>query len=133
MFCKDRLQAVCKLCVVQLTGMLQYVVRCATEVDARFNSVERMLEYITVWLEKSLPEKHISHAAWLLPKNHPSYPSTVHPKINIQSSSAYPDSDESGDESTKHLGSTQLSSKQQNMLCIIVLFTYLHIIYTLLG
>uniref|UniRef100_A0A4W6G231 ATP binding cassette subfamily C member 12 n=1 Tax=Lates calcarifer TaxID=8187 RepID=A0A4W6G231_LATCA len=35
------------LCVFQLTGMLQYVVRQATEVEARFNSVERLLEYIT--------------------------------------------------------------------------------------
>uniref|UniRef100_A0A4W6G3V9 ATP binding cassette subfamily C member 12 n=1 Tax=Lates calcarifer TaxID=8187 RepID=A0A4W6G3V9_LATCA len=32
---------------IQLTGMLQYVVRQATEVEARFNSVERLLEYIT--------------------------------------------------------------------------------------
>ncbi|XP_077376249.1 ATP-binding cassette sub-family C member 12 isoform X2 [Festucalex cinctus] len=31
----------------QLTGMLQYVVRQATEVEARFNSVERLQEYIT--------------------------------------------------------------------------------------
>lgn len=36
------------LCVVQLTGMLQFVVRQSTEVEARFNSVERLLEYITV-------------------------------------------------------------------------------------
>ena len=28
--------------------MLQYVVRQSTEVEARFNSVERLLEYITV-------------------------------------------------------------------------------------
>uniref|UniRef100_A0AAQ5XAY2 ATP-binding cassette, sub-family C (CFTR/MRP), member 12 n=1 Tax=Amphiprion ocellaris TaxID=80972 RepID=A0AAQ5XAY2_AMPOC len=33
---------------IQLTGMLQYVVRQATEVEARFNSVERLQEYITV-------------------------------------------------------------------------------------
>ncbi|XP_061926630.1 ATP-binding cassette sub-family C member 12-like [Entelurus aequoreus] len=32
---------------IQLTGMLQYVVRQATEVEARFNSVERLQEYIT--------------------------------------------------------------------------------------
>lgn len=38
------------LCVVQLTGMLQYVVRQSTEVEARFNSVERLQEYITVRL-----------------------------------------------------------------------------------
>ncbi|XP_013873444.1 multidrug resistance-associated protein 9 isoform X2 [Austrofundulus limnaeus] len=31
---------------IQLTGLLQYVVRQATEVEARFNSVERLLEYI---------------------------------------------------------------------------------------
>uniref|UniRef100_A0A8C6M5H1 ATP binding cassette subfamily C member 12 n=1 Tax=Nothobranchius furzeri TaxID=105023 RepID=A0A8C6M5H1_NOTFU len=33
---------------IQLTGLLQYVVRQSTEVEARFNSVERLLEYITV-------------------------------------------------------------------------------------
>ncbi|XP_022598440.1 multidrug resistance-associated protein 9 [Seriola dumerili] len=32
---------------IQLTGMLQYVVRQSTEVEARFNSVERILEYVT--------------------------------------------------------------------------------------
>lgn len=32
---------------IQLTGMLQYVVRQATEVEARFTSVERLQEYIT--------------------------------------------------------------------------------------
>ncbi|XP_074522327.1 ATP-binding cassette sub-family C member 12-like [Halichoeres trimaculatus] len=32
---------------IQLTGMLQFVVRQATEVEARFNSVERLQEYIT--------------------------------------------------------------------------------------
>ncbi|XP_070815026.1 ATP-binding cassette sub-family C member 12 [Chaetodon trifascialis] len=31
---------------IQLTGMLQYVVRQSTEVEARFNSVERLQEYI---------------------------------------------------------------------------------------
>lgn len=54
---KDTFQANCNmcvyrlcLCVFQLTGMLQYVVRQATEVEARFNSVERVQEYITVRL-----------------------------------------------------------------------------------
>uniref|UniRef100_A0A667YWU7 ATP binding cassette subfamily C member 12 n=1 Tax=Myripristis murdjan TaxID=586833 RepID=A0A667YWU7_9TELE len=32
---------------IQLTGMFQYVVRQSTEVEARFNSVERLQEYIT--------------------------------------------------------------------------------------
>uniref|UniRef100_A0AAQ4PRF0 ATP-binding cassette, sub-family C (CFTR/MRP), member 12 n=1 Tax=Gasterosteus aculeatus aculeatus TaxID=481459 RepID=A0AAQ4PRF0_GASAC len=32
---------------MQLTGLLQYTVRQATEVEARFNSVERLQEYIT--------------------------------------------------------------------------------------
>ncbi|KAM6950575.1 ATP-binding cassette sub-family C member 12-like [Lycodopsis pacificus] len=32
---------------IQLTGLLQYTVREATEVEARFNSVERLQEYIT--------------------------------------------------------------------------------------
>ncbi|XP_056268747.1 ATP-binding cassette sub-family C member 12-like [Pseudoliparis swirei] len=32
---------------IQLTGMLQYTVRQATEVEARFSSVERLQEYIT--------------------------------------------------------------------------------------
>uniref|UniRef100_UPI0037E705BF ATP-binding cassette sub-family C member 12-like n=1 Tax=Semicossyphus pulcher TaxID=241346 RepID=UPI0037E705BF len=32
---------------IQLTGTLQFVVRQATEVEARFNSVERLQEYIT--------------------------------------------------------------------------------------
>uniref|UniRef100_A0A7N8XYV2 ATP-binding cassette, sub-family C (CFTR/MRP), member 12 n=1 Tax=Mastacembelus armatus TaxID=205130 RepID=A0A7N8XYV2_9TELE len=32
---------------IQMTGMLQYVVRCSTDVEARFSSVERLLEYIT--------------------------------------------------------------------------------------
>lgn len=35
-------------CVFQLTVMLQYVVRLGTEVEARFSSVERLLEYISV-------------------------------------------------------------------------------------
>lgn len=40
------------MCVFQLTGMLQYVVRQSTEVEARFNSVERLQEYIKVRLRK---------------------------------------------------------------------------------
>ncbi|KAM4602664.1 ATP-binding cassette sub-family C member 12 isoform 2-T2 [Polymixia lowei] len=32
---------------IQLTGMLQYVVRLSTELEARFSSVERLQEYIT--------------------------------------------------------------------------------------
>ncbi|KAJ8412882.1 hypothetical protein AAFF_G00104640 [Aldrovandia affinis] len=32
---------------IQLTGMLQYVVRLSTELEAKFTSVERLLEYIT--------------------------------------------------------------------------------------
>ncbi|KAJ0001946.1 hypothetical protein NQD34_001742 [Periophthalmus magnuspinnatus] len=32
--------------IIQLTGMLQYVVRQSTEMDARFTSVERLQEYI---------------------------------------------------------------------------------------
>uniref|UniRef100_A0A9J8CDT8 ATP-binding cassette, sub-family C (CFTR/MRP), member 12 n=1 Tax=Cyprinus carpio carpio TaxID=630221 RepID=A0A9J8CDT8_CYPCA len=32
---------------IQLTGMLQFVVRLSTEVEAKFTSVERLLEYIT--------------------------------------------------------------------------------------
>ncbi|KAK3528342.1 hypothetical protein QTP86_033632 [Hemibagrus guttatus] len=32
---------------IQLTGLLQYVVRLSTEVEAKFTSVERLLEYIT--------------------------------------------------------------------------------------
>nr|XP_055061801.1 LOW QUALITY PROTEIN: ATP-binding cassette sub-family C member 12 [Misgurnus anguillicaudatus] len=33
---------------IQLTGMLQFVVRLSTEVEAKFTSVERLLEYITI-------------------------------------------------------------------------------------
>lgn len=33
---------------LQLTGILQFVVRLSTEVEAKFTSVERLLEYITV-------------------------------------------------------------------------------------
>lgn len=39
---------VCVAAVFQLTGMLQYVVRMGTELEARFNSVERLLEYTKV-------------------------------------------------------------------------------------
>ncbi|XP_015230667.1 PREDICTED: multidrug resistance-associated protein 9 [Cyprinodon variegatus] len=45
---------------IQLTGMLQYVVRQSTEVEARFNSVERLLEYITTC--KSEAPRHIKEA-----------------------------------------------------------------------
>ncbi|XP_044057052.1 ATP-binding cassette sub-family C member 12 isoform X2 [Siniperca chuatsi] len=45
---------------IQLTGMLQYVVRQATEVEARFNSVERLQEYITGC--KSEAPRHIKEA-----------------------------------------------------------------------
>ncbi|TKS69724.1 Multidrug resistance-associated protein 9 ATP-binding cassette sub-family C member 12 [Collichthys lucidus] len=45
---------------IQLTGMLQYVVRQATEVEARFNSVERLQEYITDC--KSEAPRHIKEA-----------------------------------------------------------------------
>lgn len=47
------------MCVDQLTGMFQYVVRQSTEVEARFNSVERLQEYITVRFHTSyLPQSH---------------------------------------------------------------------------
>lgn len=39
---------------LQLTGMLQFVVRTATEVEARFNSVERLLEYTKVRSKSSV-------------------------------------------------------------------------------
>uniref|UniRef100_A0A7N6AF19 ATP-binding cassette, sub-family C (CFTR/MRP), member 12 n=1 Tax=Anabas testudineus TaxID=64144 RepID=A0A7N6AF19_ANATE len=39
---------------IQLTGLLQYVVRQSTEVEARFNSVERLQEYIKVRLREIL-------------------------------------------------------------------------------
>nr|XP_046258123.1 ATP-binding cassette sub-family C member 12 [Scatophagus argus]XP_046258212.1 ATP-binding cassette sub-family C member 12 [Scatophagus argus]XP_046258305.1 ATP-binding cassette sub-family C member 12 [Scatophagus argus] len=45
---------------IQLTGMLQYVVRQSTEVEARFNSVERLQEYITTC--KSEAPRHIKEA-----------------------------------------------------------------------
>lgn len=38
----------------QLTGILQFVVRTSTEVEARFNSVERLLEYTNVRPKYSL-------------------------------------------------------------------------------
>lgn len=52
LFFLNRLQHVfmVSLYVTQLTGMLQYVVRQSTEVEARFNSVERVQEYTTVRL-----------------------------------------------------------------------------------
>ncbi|XP_028257744.1 multidrug resistance-associated protein 9 [Parambassis ranga] len=45
---------------IQLTGMLQFVVRQSTEVEARFNSVERLMEYITDC--KSEAPRHIKEA-----------------------------------------------------------------------
>ncbi|XP_075328739.1 ATP-binding cassette sub-family C member 12 isoform X1 [Odontesthes bonariensis] len=45
---------------IQLTGMLQYVVRQSTEVEARFNSVERLLEYVTGC--RSEAPRHIKEA-----------------------------------------------------------------------
>ncbi|XP_023809459.1 multidrug resistance-associated protein 9 isoform X1 [Oryzias latipes] len=45
---------------IQLTGLLQYVVRQSTEVEARFNSVERLLEYITDC--KSEAPRHVRDA-----------------------------------------------------------------------
>ncbi|XP_072237117.1 ATP-binding cassette sub-family C member 12 isoform X1 [Leuresthes tenuis] len=52
---------------IQLTGMLQYVVRQSTEVEARFNSVERLLEYITGC--RSEAPRHIKEAQ--IPENWP--------------------------------------------------------------
>ncbi|XP_040926020.1 ATP-binding cassette sub-family C member 12 isoform X2 [Betta splendens] len=46
---------------IQLTGTLQYVVRQSTEVEARFNSVERLLEYIKNC--KSEAPRHIKDAS----------------------------------------------------------------------
>lgn len=51
LICKGHISSGRCLCVFQLTGMLQFVVRQATEVEARFNSVERLQEYITVRLQ----------------------------------------------------------------------------------
>ncbi|XP_034089649.1 multidrug resistance-associated protein 9 isoform X2 [Gymnodraco acuticeps] len=45
---------------IQLTGVLQYVVRQSTEVEARFNSVERLQEYIKSC--KSEAPRHIKEA-----------------------------------------------------------------------
>uniref|UniRef100_A0A7N8X4I8 ATP-binding cassette, sub-family C (CFTR/MRP), member 12 n=1 Tax=Mastacembelus armatus TaxID=205130 RepID=A0A7N8X4I8_9TELE len=45
---------------IQMTGMLQYVVRCSTDVEARFSSVERLLEYITS--STSEAPRHIKEA-----------------------------------------------------------------------
>ncbi|KAM9409966.1 LOW QUALITY PROTEIN: ATP-binding cassette sub-family C member 12 [Pholidichthys leucotaenia] len=52
---------------IQLTGMLQYVVRQSTEVEARFTSVERLQEYITGC--KSEAPRHIRDAH--IPENWP--------------------------------------------------------------
>ncbi|KAL4642182.1 multidrug resistance-associated protein 9 isoform X1 [Arapaima gigas] len=38
---------------IQLTGMLQYVVRLSTEVEAKFTSVERIQEYITTCVSEA--------------------------------------------------------------------------------
>ncbi|KAJ8340233.1 hypothetical protein SKAU_G00348660 [Synaphobranchus kaupii] len=46
---------------IQLTGMLQYVVRLSTELEARFTSVERLQEYITDCVSEA-PRK-VKHAA----------------------------------------------------------------------
>uniref|UniRef100_A0A8D0A648 ATP-binding cassette, sub-family C (CFTR/MRP), member 12 n=1 Tax=Sander lucioperca TaxID=283035 RepID=A0A8D0A648_SANLU len=43
----------------QLTGMLQYVVRQSTEVEARFNSVERLQEYITPEAPRHIKEAQV--------------------------------------------------------------------------
>ncbi|KAG7236959.1 hypothetical protein INR49_032966 [Caranx melampygus] len=52
---------------IQLTGMLQFVVRQSTELEARFNSVERILEYI-MSCKPEVP-KHIQKAQ--IPENWP--------------------------------------------------------------
>uniref|UniRef100_A0A669CI97 ATP binding cassette subfamily C member 12 n=1 Tax=Oreochromis niloticus TaxID=8128 RepID=A0A669CI97_ORENI len=44
---------------IQLTGMLQYVVRESTEVEARFNSVERLQEYIMSEAPRHVKEAQI--------------------------------------------------------------------------
>ncbi|XP_067258367.1 ATP-binding cassette sub-family C member 12 [Chanodichthys erythropterus] len=47
---------------IQLTGVLQFVVRLSTEVEAKFTSVERLLEYITSCVSegpRSVKEAHI--------------------------------------------------------------------------
>uniref|UniRef100_A0A669F4I8 ATP-binding cassette sub-family C member 5 n=1 Tax=Oreochromis niloticus TaxID=8128 RepID=A0A669F4I8_ORENI len=53
---------------IQLTGMLQYVVRESTEVEARFNSVERLQEYIMDC--KSEAPRHVKEAQ--IPQDWPS-------------------------------------------------------------
>uniref|UniRef100_A0AAX7UKZ4 ATP-binding cassette sub-family C member 5 n=1 Tax=Astatotilapia calliptera TaxID=8154 RepID=A0AAX7UKZ4_ASTCA len=53
---------------IQLTGMLQYVVRLSTEVEARFNSVERLQEYIMDC--KSEAPRHVKEAQ--IPQDWPS-------------------------------------------------------------
>ncbi|XP_063336137.1 ATP-binding cassette sub-family C member 12 isoform X2 [Pelmatolapia mariae] len=53
---------------IQLTGMLQYVVRQSTEVEARFNSVERLQEYIMDC--KSEAPRHVKEAQ--IPQDWPS-------------------------------------------------------------
>uniref|UniRef100_A0A8C2ZVZ5 ATP binding cassette subfamily C member 12 n=1 Tax=Cyclopterus lumpus TaxID=8103 RepID=A0A8C2ZVZ5_CYCLU len=44
---------------IQLTGMLQYTVRQATEVEARFSSVERLQEYITSEAPRQIKEAQV--------------------------------------------------------------------------
>ncbi|XP_039513342.1 multidrug resistance-associated protein 9 isoform X1 [Pimephales promelas] len=51
---------------IQLTGILQFVVRLSTELEAKFTSVERLLEYITSWVSegpRSVKGSHIP-AGW---------------------------------------------------------------------
>ncbi|XP_051946724.1 ATP-binding cassette sub-family C member 12 [Xyrauchen texanus] len=51
---------------IQLTGMLQFVVRLSTEVEAKFTSVERLLEYITSCVSegpRSVKDVHLP-AGW---------------------------------------------------------------------
>ncbi|XP_028812284.1 multidrug resistance-associated protein 9 [Denticeps clupeoides] len=45
---------------IQLTGMLQYVVRLSTELEAKFTSVERLQEYITTCIPEAV--RKISNA-----------------------------------------------------------------------
>ncbi|KAL3992643.1 protein tyrosine phosphatase type IVA [Sarotherodon galilaeus] len=53
---------------LQLTGMLQYVARLSIEVEARFNSAERLQEYVTNC--KSEAPRHVKEAQ--IPQNWPS-------------------------------------------------------------
>ncbi|XP_075955733.1 ATP-binding cassette sub-family C member 12-like [Anarhichas minor] len=46
-FISPSLKGLALFYTIQLTGILQYTARLATEVEARFNSVERLQEYIT--------------------------------------------------------------------------------------